>query len=46
MSGRVREARREDGGMVALMIYRCLVLAWLRTAAAGGRHAIGQEHND
>ncbi len=34
------------GGMVAFMIYRCLALAWPRTAAAGGRHAIGQAHND
>jgi len=34
------------GGMVAFMIYRCLALAWPRTAAAGGRHAFGQAHND
>jgi hypothetical protein len=34
------------GGMVALMIYPCLALTWPRTAATGGRHAIGQEHND
>ena len=34
------------GGMVAFMIYRCLALAWPRTASTGERYAIGQEHND
>jgi len=34
------------GGMVAFMIYRCLALAWPRTASTGERHAIGQEHNN